>query len=133
MKVRKDESETRRQTRFPKGPERCETSKHAMAPASGLIAPIQSPQSDAVSLPYCVSRISICTMSSRAAIAPAVARIFDIDSDFLAIRCPQANPPSDPIFRPEYKCTPADQNKVLRCVTVSIINNQFLQNHSEPL
>src|SRR5437763_12803636 len=111
MEVSRADSATRRQTRLPNGPERCATSQQTTAAVNGATASIQSPQTDALSLPYRVSRTPACTLIRTAAIVHADARSLDIQYTFRASAAPLSDWPTS--FGPEYERTPVPQNQVL--------------------
>src|SRR5450432_1789434 len=77
MQVSRLEKATSRQTRRPNGPACCETIQQITAAARGATVSIQSPHTDAVSVPYRTASTPPCTSMRMAAAATAGVRYLD--------------------------------------------------------
>ena|SRR5215472_14831484 len=78
MAVRMAERETSRHTRRPNGPAFRDTIQHRIAARNGAAESIQSPHTEAVSVPYLVRSTERCTTIRTDAIAIATLRSFVI-------------------------------------------------------
>ncbi len=96
MVVSRKEKETRRQTRLPKGPDWRETIQQTTAATRGAAVSIQSPQSDAVSVPYRNTSTAPCASTRVAAAAIADVRSFDFTQT-----SPAADAPSEYALGPD--------------------------------
>ena len=77
MQVRRLENATSRHTRRPKGPACCETIQQITAAVRGAIVSIQSPHTDAVSVPYRIASTPPCASMRMTAAATAGVRYLD--------------------------------------------------------
>ena|SRR5882724_1989366 len=77
MQVRRLENATSRHTRRPKGPACYETTQQITAAVRGAIVSIQSPHTDAASVPYRTTSTPACASIRTAAAATAGVRYLD--------------------------------------------------------
>src|SRR5438045_265072 len=77
MQVRRLENATSRHTRRPNGPACCDAFQQITAATRGAIVSIQSPHTDAVSVPYRTASTPACTSVRMAAAAMAGVRYLD--------------------------------------------------------